>query len=327
MPPKTRGVNFDKEKEKRRSATVSLRRKAKDDELRKAREEEEERKNRKASLQNQKKARQGLRKLMKKVDPEETINRQHLEWYFGKLSSEDELTTTSEKIEAVGGVSLEALNEMIEGLIKDAEASFKETRDGKPIGQEKKEAKKDIMVAKDKKAEAEWTTEELLELQKACVKYPAGAMERWKKLSDFMMNKKTPEQCLKKVKQLEMEYKIPQQAAAGGMKNIISSKTDLPAATSSKTDAPESNPAWTQEQTRTFKDPTKTEAERPAEKEKEPAEDIWSASQQKALENILRELKAYKEKDKWDKIAAAIEGKTKKQCVNRYKFLCSQVKK
>eukprot|EP01059_Diplonema_ambulator_P032336 TRINITY_DN6302_c0_g1_i1.p1 TRINITY_DN6302_c0_g1~~TRINITY_DN6302_c0_g1_i1.p1 ORF type:complete len:271 (+),score=105.01 TRINITY_DN6302_c0_g1_i1:44-856(+) len=42
MPPKTRGVNFDKEKEKRRSATVSLRRKAKDDELRKAREEEED---------------------------------------------------------------------------------------------------------------------------------------------------------------------------------------------------------------------------------------------------------------------------------------------
>eukprot|EP00759_Apiculatamorpha_spiralis_P032948 PhF_6_TR34206/c0_g1_i3/m.50140/K09522/DNAJC2; DnaJ homolog subfamily C member 2 len=49
--------------------------------------------------------------------------------------------------------------------------------------------------------------------------------------------------------------------------------------------------------------------------------DAWSAKQQKQLEDALRALKEYKEKDKWDKIAEAVEGKSKSECVARYKYL------
>ena len=50
-------------------------------------------------------------------------------------------------------------------------------------------------------------------------------------------------------------------------------------------------------------------------------------AQQTQLEGALKSLKDYKEKDKWDKIAELVEGKTKKQCVERYKHLATLLKK
>lgn len=35
-------------------------------------------------------------------------------------------------------------------------------------------------------------------------------------------------------------------------------------------------------------------------------------------------LKDYKEKDKWDKVAALVEGKNRKQCTERYKYLATR---
>jgi DnaJ family protein C protein 2 len=56
-------------------------------------------------------------------------------------------------------------------------------------------------------------------------------------------------------------------------------------------------------------------------------DDDWTPKQQKALENGLRDLKDYKEKDKFTKLAAFVEGKTPKQCFDRFKFLCAMNKK
>jgi len=51
----------------------------------------------------------------------------------------------------------------------------------------------------------------------------------------------------------------------------------------------------------------------------------WTSEEQKLLEKALG---AYSSSltDRWDKIAAAIPGKTKKECVERYKFLVAQIK-
>ena len=49
----------------------------------------------------------------------------------------------------------------------------------------------------------------------------------------------------------------------------------------------------------------------------------WTPKQQKQLEEALKTLKDYKEKDKWDKIAEVVEGKTRSECVARYKYLCT----
>ena len=58
-----------------------------------------------------------------------------------------------------------------------------------------------------------------------------------------------------------------------------------------------------------------------------PAADDWTPNQQKQLEAGLREFKDYKEKDKFAKIAATVDGKGAKACFERFKYLCAMRKK
>ena len=71
--------------------------------------------------------------------------------------------------------------------------------------------------------------------------------------------------------------------------------------------------------------PTKKEADAPAPKTAggaKPSEE-WTEGQQKKLEEGLRAQKDNKAKDKYVLIAAGVEGKTAKQCFDRFKYLCS----
>jgi hypothetical protein len=54
-------------------------------------------------------------------------------------------------------------------------------------------------------------------------------------------------------------------------------------------------------------------------------DDDWSVEQQKQLEKALKET-APADPERWEKIAAIVEGKTKKQCIRRYKRLAEMVK-
>lgn len=59
----------------------------------------------------------------------------------------------------------------------------------------------------------------------------------------------------------------------------------------------------------------------------EEKDDIWTSEQQKALEKALVEFPAsIAANERWTKIGEAVEGKTKKQCVARFKFLRDQLK-
>lgn len=58
---------------------------------------------------------------------------------------------------------------------------------------------------------------------------------------------------------------------------------------------------------------------------KAPAMDVWSPEQQKQLETALRTVPAT-DAQRWEKIASAVDGKTKKECVKRYKHLAELVK-
>uniref|UniRef100_A0A915LG72 DnaJ homolog subfamily C member 2 n=1 Tax=Meloidogyne javanica TaxID=6303 RepID=A0A915LG72_MELJA len=51
----------------------------------------------------------------------------------------------------------------------------------------------------------------------------------------------------------------------------------------------------------------------------------WNAEQQRQFEKALKEIPS-SDAERWDKIAAAVDGKTKKQCVRRYKKLAEMVK-
>ena len=72
----------------------------------------------------------------------------------------------------------------------------------------------------------------------------------------------------------------------------------------------------------------KQHAERVINKAPPPPVDGWSAEQQKQLEKALRDFPASMEKnERWSKIADAVSGKTKRDCVARFKELRAALKK
>ena len=59
-----------------------------------------------------------------------------------------------------------------------------------------------------------------------------------------------------------------------------------------------------------------------------PKEEEWSQEQQKQLEQALREFPpSIEANERWTKIAEKVTGKTKKQCVDRFKQLRDAIKK
>eukprot|EP01062_Namystynia_karyoxenos_P027190 TRINITY_DN20955_c0_g1_i1.p1 TRINITY_DN20955_c0_g1~~TRINITY_DN20955_c0_g1_i1.p1 ORF type:complete len:666 (+),score=310.52 TRINITY_DN20955_c0_g1_i1:82-1998(+) len=337
-------------REARREQEEQRLRKEREEQERQQREEEQRRAERKEMLAQLKKARQQFRKTTKDW-PESggavgvsCVARKHLEWLLTKLELEDIGRCQQAADDAAGGKP-DAAIQFVYGLIAQTEERTQESRNGGPLHPEakkKEEAEKKEKEAQAQQAQVSWTEAEMLELQKACVKYPAGTVDRWRKLADFMGHKKSPDQILKKVKQLELEYRMPQQVAPGkGLRSVGQKLPELPAAQQKSQDTKFN------EQDRWYRDTPERHFDAAAEeaylKKQAPAagaaaaaagdadadelSDIWSAAQQKQLEGVLRDLKAYKEKDKWDKIAAQVEGKTKKQCVARYKFLCAAQKK
>ncbi|KAJ9467261.1 Zuotin [Diplonema papillatum] len=346
---------------------------------RKVKEEAEDKILRKERQQKEKKVRQSIRKVIRPMEgyDDGQIKKTVSDWLLAKLELSD-LQALLIKFEEATKENL--LVDAFYESVLDAEEKFQETRKGiSTVRREDNLAKRATTEQKN----AAWTNEELLELQKACTRYPAGTVDRWEKLSEFMMAKKTPRECLTRVKLLEQEYRMPQQGHDSLKKAV---KTLLPEATTTgaegKTDS--SNPRKYAEQNGTSHAPAAKPttngtshaapaaaaaaaaaphaatnghskpadakpaaataaaaaapaanstsdalpaAEPAAEVAAEAEEELWSPAQQKALETVLRDMKAYKEKDKWDKIAGAVEGKTRKQCVTRYKFLCAQLKK
>ena len=55
-------------------------------------------------------------------------------------------------------------------------------------------------------------------------------------------------------------------------------------------------------------------------------EDVWSQDQQKSLELALSHFPKGTS-ERWDRIATKVEGKTKEQCMLRFKTLAEQIKK
>ena len=57
------------------------------------------------------------------------------------------------------------------------------------------------------------------------------------------------------------------------------------------------------------------------------SEDFWSEDQQKALENALKHYpNTIPANERWAKISNDVPGKTKKQCVERFKYIAALIK-
>jgi len=70
----------------------------------------------------------------------------------------------------------------------------------------------------------------------------------------------------------------------------------------------------------------KSNEDKPTETPAPPPEDVWSQAQQKALESSLTQFPKGTT-ERWERIANKVPGKTKEQCIQRFKTLAEMVKK
>jgi len=148
--------------------------------------------------------------------------------------------------------------------------------------------------AKLSKATAPWSKDELTALAKAVKKYPPGGSNRWDAIALLINNlcklteMRTKEECIEKY-------------------NLIASSAAPPSSTSAPQAAPDAAGDGAEGQ---------ADGEQP-----------WSEEQDALLQEMLRKHPASMEKnERWKLIAKGVPGRTKKDCVQRFKAIREAVK-
>ncbi|KAI6215989.1 DnaJ-like protein subfamily C member 2 [Aphelenchoides besseyi] len=141
-----------------------------------------------------------------------------------------------------------------------------------------------------------WETDEIQLLIKATNIFPAGSVERWTQVTKYINDhSKNGETNPKKEKDVIKEVKLMKSAeATATLANVL-----------------QRQPAGIQNE--------------PTIETKTADVEVWSAAQQKQLESALKSIDS-KDPQRWEKIAEKVDGKTKKQCMQRYKKLVQMVK-
>lgn len=142
-----------------------------------------------------------------------------------------------------------------------------------------------------------WTEDDLNELVRLVKKYPGGTTDRWEIIAE-MMGRAVSEVTYMSAKMKEGAYK-----AAGQTESVA--ETIMQEASKQK---------------------VKTKKTEPAAAAAE-ANSNWSQEQQAALETAIQKYPKSGASDRWQKIANSVPGKTKEECMTRYKYLVDLVKK
>ncbi|CAN0203973.1 unnamed protein product, partial [Laminaria digitata] len=194
------------------------------------------------------------------------------------------------------------------GVMKELMATRKaelqveeEAAEAKLVAEREALVKAQLKMGSDRESRKRpWEENELSSLAKAIVKFPAGSQNRWEHIAQFIAQAtraKEPfskEDCIAKYQQIH--------AAPAGPQKVITPAAAVPAAASTVTSAPE----------------------RPS--RRQPKEDVWSQAQQQQLETALIRFPMGMDKnERWASISAAVPGKSKKQCVERFKFVKTQL--
>ena len=168
----------------------------------------------------------------------------------------------------------------------------------------------------------------------AIAKYPGGTPRRWQVITSLLQKRastssfKSQKQVIQKARQLElrsMGYRTA--AAAPKPKPKPKLKTTTSAAASSSTASSSGSINGVAGGSSAVK-PEKKE-NKPSTPAK-PGGEEWSSEQQTALETALREVKKAdcekQGKDRWEEIAARVKGKTRKECIQRFKHIRQMIK-
>lgn len=142
-----------------------------------------------------------------------------------------------------------------------------------------------------------WTDDDLTELIRLVKKYPNGTLSRWEVIAGYM-NRSVQEITFMAARMKESGYRLPN-------------------------DQPESvAEAIVQETVRK----TKRTIDPQTETRNDSSDALWSQEQQKLLEVAIVKYPKTSAGDRWHKIANTVPGKTKEECLARYKYLVEKVK-
>ena len=172
-----------------------------------------------------------------------------------------------------------------------------------------------------------WSNAELQLLVKAVNLYPPGTQQRWMQVAEYVSyhggEQRTERDVIKQVKLLKSDT-MSTSSSAAQLKDAQKSEeiNAAPAVGIQKSEANSNRSAAEVPAAATMTAPAATNA---ASATAAAGEDEWDAEQQRQLERALKATPAT-DPERWEKIAAQVEGKTKKQCVRRYKRLAELVK-
>jgi len=192
-----------------------------------------------------------------------------------------------------------------------------------------------------KNANQMWTDQDLITLAKLIKKIPGGSTDRWDRIAEIM--ERYPSEVTKMAGNIKNNPSIvPKQQGVTGReeKRMVGdeclegdySDEDEGETEDSQDEVDEDGylvlqPSKPEEYViPEEKKKKKTKGGKLGEGEASPDEDAWSQDQQKSLEVALSQLPKGTS-ERWERIADKVEGKTKEQCMLRFKFLAEQVKK
>merc|ERR1712130_815768 len=189
-----------------------------------------------------------------------------------------------------------------------------------------------------------WTDEDLIELARLIKKIPGGRLERWERIAEAM--ERTPEEVTKMAGKIENNPSIvPKKQGMTGReeKRLIADDCLEAEVAGDDDDYEEEEDSQTEEEVDedgyvVYGAVKSEEYVIPEEKSKKKTkggklgevvdgeDTVWSQEQQRSLELALTQFPKGSA-ERWDRIAGKVEGKSKEQCMARFKQLAEQVKK
>ena len=149
-----------------------------------------------------------------------------------------------------------------------------------------------------------WSKEELSSLAKAVKKYPPGGANRWDQIALYVNNvcqqdiPRSKEECIAKYNEVARPSAAPSSSAASASS---APRESVETSTTSTESVTISSNAYTEE---------------------------WTQDQDQCLQKALATYPASMDKnERWSSIAAAVPGKSKKECVQRFKAIREALKK
>ncbi|GFP99974.1 Dnaj homolog subfamily c member 2 [Phtheirospermum japonicum] len=206
--------------------------------------------------------------------------------------------------------------------VKEDEKNFKQ--------QNGSVAKKGQVAYSNEKKEKPWSKEEIELLRKGMLKYPKGTSRRWEVISEFIGTKRSVEEILKATKTVLLqkpdsakafdsflEKRKPAQTIASPLSTREDVKSSIPSSNAGldSDNLPESsNPSGNSSNLNLDNAAADVIAS-------SSDEDSWSVAQERVFVQALKSFPKEKTSQRWERVAAAVPGKTVGQCKKKFALM------